>query len=358
MSARQSGFVHVSVTGRRLLATAAVPVVALTLTACGGGGDAGSSSESGTTEVNIGKAVDTIGFTTVDVADAKGYFDDQGVKATTQVLGGSATAFAALQSGDVQFVTASSTALLNARSTGVPLTAVAGLDYGVSLQLIASNDWIKEHDLSPDQPLDTVMKGLKGAALGVISTTDEAYYNYLRQASGLDKEDFTYISLDSQQAALAAMEHGQINAFLLSPPSTFFAQDQGNGTIVGTLHDVPELSEMAYDILVTTEDYAKSNPDVVESVATAMAKADNVMANDPESVLDVETEHYPTMNEDVLLQSLQYVTFTPDGKMTEEQWNAAKEVAGQIGIKASSVDVSPEGGAWTNDFIKTEELSK
>jgi NitT/TauT family transport system substrate-binding protein len=346
-----------SVSGRRLLSTSVVVVVAFVLAACGSGSDSGSSSESGTPEVTIGKAVDTIGFTTVEVAQAEGYFKEQGVSVKKQVLGGSSTAFAALQSGDIQFVTASSTALLNARASGVPLMAVAGLDYGVSMQLLASNDWIEAHDLSPDQPLETVMKGLEGAALGVISTTVEVYYDYLMQAADVDPEGFTYISLDGVSAALAALEHNQIDAFLLSPPSTFFAQEQGSGTIIASLSSVPELREMTYDILVVTSDYAEENPDVVESVATAMAMANNVMANDPESVLHVEKEHYPKMAEDVLLQSLKYVTFTPDGKMSEEGWEAAKQVAEQLGIDVSSVDVSPSGGVWTNDFISTEGLS-
>jgi NitT/TauT family transport system substrate-binding protein len=347
---------------RWLTAVTAALAMGVVLTACGGDGsnvDSASGANKPPTPVIIGKAVDTIGFTAVNVAQEMGYFAKEGVSVKEELLGGSSTAFAALQSGSVQFVTASSTALLSAKAKGVPLEAVASLDYGVSLQLIASNSWIKSHHLSADQPLNTVMKGLVGATLGVVSTTDLTYNHYLMQAAGVDPNQFKYITLKTQAAALAALQHDQINAFLLSPPNSYLAQAQGSARIIATLHSVPLLSKMAYDILVVDSGYAKSHPDVVRSVATAMAMADNVMAKDPNSIMSVEKAHYPSISQDSLLQSLKYVTFAPDGKFTQEGWQAAKDVATQTGVSgAEDVDISPNGGTWSNDFIKTADLSR
>jgi NitT/TauT family transport system substrate-binding protein len=339
---------------RKVPALAAAVAVGAVLTACGGPGNAAADGPGqGGTQVTIGKAVDTIGFTTVDVAQSKGYFAKEGVSTKEELLGGSSTAFAALQSGSVQFVTASSTALLSAKAKGVPLEAVASLDYGVSLQLIASDNWIKAHHLSAGQPLDTVMRGLAGATLGIISTTDLTYNHFLMKAAGVDQGRFKTITIKTQSAALAALQHGQIDAFLLSPPNSFLAQAQGGARIIASLHSVPLLSKMTYDVLVVDSDYAKSHPDVVKSVATAMAMADNVMAKDPNSVLAVEKRHYPAMSDQVLLQSLKYVTFAPDGRMAQDGWRNARDEAAQTGVAGvSSVDVSPTGGAWTNEYLK------
>jgi ABC-type nitrate/sulfonate/bicarbonate transport system substrate-binding protein len=345
---------------RGLPALAVVVAVGTLLTACGGtnnAADAGSGNAK-TTQVTIGKAVDTIGFTTVDVAQSKGYLAKEGVSAKDELLGGSSTAFAALQSGSVQFVTASSTALLNAKAKGLPIEAVASLDYGVSLQLIASNSWIKAHHLSAQQPLNTVMRGLSGATLGVVSTTDLTYNHYLMRQAGVDQNKFKTISIKTQSAALAALQHGEIDAFLLSPPNSFLSQAQGGAQIIASLHSVPLLSKMAYDVLVVDSAYAKSHPDVVKSVATGMSMADNVMAKDPNSVLAVEKKHYPAMSDQVLLQSLKYVTFAPDGKMTQEGWQDARDESAQTDVAGvSSVGISPTSGTWTNDFIKTGDLA-
>jgi ABC-type nitrate/sulfonate/bicarbonate transport system substrate-binding protein len=356
---------------RRLPAVLACAAVAIVVTACssggggqaaaGGGGQAaaGGSSGGGTTSVTIGKAVDTIGFTAVDVAKAKGYFAQEGIKVTEDLLDGSSTAFAALQSGSVNFVTASSTALLSAKAKGVPLEAVASMDYGVSLQLLVADKWMKSHDLSPGQPLNTVMKKMVGAKLGVISTTDLTYDHYLEQQAGVDPNKLTYIHIGSQSAALAGLKYGEIDAFLLSPPSGYFAQSQGGATVVATLHQVPELANMAYDILVVDSDWAKSHASEVSAVATAIAMADNAMKNSPQSVLGTEKQHYPQMSDSVLLESLKYVTFAPDGLFTGQMWqDALSEYKGTEGDNApSGVNVSENGGTWTNQYIKKSALS-
>lgn len=351
-----------------LLACAAAAVV---VTACSSSGSSGSpgggggtattsgSSSAGTTSVTIGKAVDTIGFTTVDVAKANGYFAKEGINATEDLLSGSSTAFAALQSGSVNFVTASSTALLNARAKGVPIEAVASMDYGVSLQLLVSNSWMKSHGMSADQPLDTVMKKMVGAKLGVISTTDLTYDHYLEQQAGVDPNKLTYIQIGSQSAALAGLKYGEIDAFLLSPPSGYFAQSQGGATVAATLHQVPELANMAYDVLVVDTNWAKSHASEVSAVATAIAMADNAMRSNPQSVLDTEKQHYPQMGDSVLLDSLKYVTFAPNGLFTAQMWqDALSEYKGTGGNNdPAGINIAANGGVWTNQYINTSALS-
>jgi NitT/TauT family transport system substrate-binding protein len=344
---------------RRLRTLVAGLVIMALATACAslsGGGP--SAAPNGKTQVTIGKAVDTVGFTTVDVAQDKGYFSHEGVTAKQELLGGSSTAFAALQSGSVQFVTASSTALLTARTKNVPLEAVTSLDYGVSLQLAASKTWIKAHHLSPQQPLNTVMKGLVGSTLGVVSTTDLTYYHYLMKQAGVQPSQFKTVTIKTQSAALAAMQHGQVDAILLSPPNSYFAQAQGQAEVIATLHSVPALKTMTYDILVVASSYAKAHPDVVKKVATAMARADNTMAKDPQSVLDVEHKHYPQMSNDVLLQSLKYVTFAPDGLMTADGWREVNEEAQVSGVPdTSSVNLKENQGTWSNNYIVKSRLN-
>ena len=347
---------------RRVAAALACAVAALGLAACGSGlggsqpasaGPAGGNASGGSLgTVSIGKAVDTIGFTTVDVAMAKGYLAKEGIKATSTLLSGSSTAFAALQSGSVNFVTASSTALIAAKAKGLPLEAVASLDYGVSLQLLVADKWSKAHGLAPGQPLNTVMNKLVGAKLGVLSTTDLTYDHYLEQQAGVDQGKFTYVKIGSQSAALAAIKFGEIDAFLLSPPSTYYAQSQGGATITASLHQVPELANMAYDILVVDSNWAKSHAAEVKAVATAIAMADDTMRTDPQSVLEVEKEHYPTMSQSVLLSSLKAVTFAPDGQFTADQWSKAlSEYKDTTKADVSGVDVSDSRGVWTNQYL-------
>lgn len=344
-------------TASKLVLAGAAAVVAA-LSACSANAGAGPGGSGGSPgSVAIGKAVDTIGFTTVDVAKAKGYFAKEGLSVNEELLSGSSTAFAALESGSINFVTASSTALLAAREKGLPLEAVASLDYGVSLQLLVSDKWIKAHGMSPGQPLATVMRKLQGAKLGVLSTTDQTYDQYLAQQAGVSSGKFSYVKIDSQSAALAAVKFGGIDAFLLSPPSTYYAQSQNGAEVVASLHEVPTLANMAYDILVVDSNWAKSHASEVSKVATAMAMADNTMKTNPQSVMDAEKQHYPSMPSSVLLESLQHVTFAPDGQFTQAMWQAALAEYNQTENNAAAgVGVSATSGTWTNQYILKSRL--
>jgi ABC-type nitrate/sulfonate/bicarbonate transport system substrate-binding protein len=344
---------------RRLPIVLACAAAVATLAACGpNSGAAPGKGGGGGGNITIGKAVDTIGFTTVDVAKAKGYFAKEGLNVNEDLLSGSSTAFAALESGSVNFVTASSTALLSAKEKGLPLEAVASLDYGVSLQLLVSDKWIKSHGLSPSLPLTTVMKKMVGAKLGVISTTDLTYDHYLEEQAGVSSGKFTYINVDSQSAALAAVKYGEIDAFLLSPPSTYYAQSQGGAKVIASLHEVPTLANMAYDILVVDTNWAKSHASEVSAVATAMAMADNAMSSNPQSVIDAEKQHYPTMTSSVLLDSLQHVTFASNGLFTQSMWQEAlNEFNHTENDSAAHISVSATSGIWTNQYIQKSKMS-
>jgi hypothetical protein len=88
-----------------------------------------------------------------------------------------------------------------------------------------------------------------------------------------------------------------------------------------------------------------------------MAMADNTVKSNPQSVLGIETQHYPKMNGPALLDSLKYVTFTQDGLFTQDMWQKALSEFSQTEHNKSSIDISKNGGVWTNQYIKQSDLS-
>lgn len=319
------------------------------------GASATSSPPAASASVTIGKAVDTIGFTTVDVALAKGYYAAGGVKAKYVLLHGSSAAFGALVSNSVQFVTASSTALMLARQQGLPLESVASLDYGVPLEALVSNSWIAAHHLSTSQPLTQRIKGMAGAKIAWISQTDKSFWALLFKQAGMSSSAATFVHVSSGTAELAAFKHGEVDAFMISPPTANFAQSQGGSTILATLKQVPQTKDMAYDIVVVDTNYAKAHPSVVKAVATGFAKADNLMQSDPSAVLPIEEKHFKTYTASVLSGSLKFVSFSHNGLQTQTMWNDAEAVNSETGELKSSVPVT-EGTAWTNQYIDTAAL--
>jgi NitT/TauT family transport system substrate-binding protein len=339
---------------RRTTALIGCVMVAAAATACSR--TANADSAAGTPTVIIGKAVDTIGFSAVDVAIAKGYFKDAGVNVQTKLLQGSSQTNAALQGGSIQFGTLSSTALLLAVSQGVKLQAVTSLDYGVSVQFVVSKDWEAKHHIAPDQPLKQRMEGLQGASDAAISSTGVQFLKLLLTQQGVDPSSVKYVTVGSDAAGAAALGHGTLQIFVGSPPSTYFIARQANADILASASEVQEWRSMAYDLVVTTPSFAQKNPKTATAVATAVARAENLMRTNPQAVLDLEAKHFPSYSRDDLLKSLQVVQWSPDGLFTPEMWTDALDVTKQQGSLKSDVDVA-ENTVWTNTYIDKAALA-
>jgi NitT/TauT family transport system substrate-binding protein len=317
---------------------------------------ANSDRAGGVPTVIIGKAVDTIGFSAVDVASAEGYFKDAGVKVETKLLSGSSQTNAALQGGSIQFGTLSSTALLLAASQGVKLQAITSLDYGVSVQFVVSKSWEQAHNINPTQPLKQRMQGLQGAKDAAISSTGVQFLKLLLTQQGVDPNSLKYVTVGSDAAGAEALGHGTLQIFVGSPPSTYFIARQADADVLASASEVQNWREMAYDLLVTTPDYATKNPKTSTAVATALARAENLMKTNPQAVLDLEAKHFPSYSRDDLLKSLQVVQWTPNGLFTQAMWDDALAVTKQTGQLKQDVDVS-ENSVWSNKYIDTSKLA-
>jgi NitT/TauT family transport system substrate-binding protein len=329
-------------------------IAGLGLTACGN--SAAGASGGKTPTVTIGKAVDTIGFSTVDVAQAMGYFKDAGVNVKTTLLQGSSQATAALQGGSIQFATLSSTALLLAASQGVKLQAVTSLDHGVSVQIVATKDWAAQHGITSTAPLAQRLKGLEGAKDAAISSTGTSVLKLMMEQNGADSSKVDFVTVGSDAAGSAALGHGTLQVFVGSPPSTYYMADNADSQIVANATEVPSMKDMAYDILITDPSWASKNAKTATAVATALSRAENLMATDPDKVIALEQKHFPSYSKDELMQSLKQVQWTTNGTFTQPMWDDAVKVSQQMGQLKGPVDTQ-ENGLWTNKYIDTSKTA-
>lgn len=341
--------------GRRRCAAALASALVLAGSALAGCGASASGSDGSTPTVTIGKAVDTIGFSAVDVAQAMGYFKDAGVNVKTELLQGSSQATAALQGGSIQFATLSSTALLLASSQGVKLQAITSLDHGVSVQIVVGDQWAKEHNITPTESLQQRMQGLAGAKDAAISSTGTSVLKLMMQQNGGDPNSIDYVTVGSDAAGAAALGHGTLQVFVGSPPSTYYMARSASSTILASASEVPDLKQMAYDILIANPSWAQAHSDEATAVATALARAENLMATDPEKVLALEEQHFPMYSKDDLMQSLKNVQWTTNGTFTQPMWDDAVKASQQMGQLSGSVDATQDG-LWTNKYIDTAKL--
>jgi hypothetical protein len=91
-------------------------------------------------------------------------------------------------------------------------------------------------------------------------------------------------------------------------------------------------------------------------VATALSRAENLMATDPGKVIALEQKHFPSYSKDELMQSLKQVQWTTNGTFTQPMWDDAVKVSQQMGQLKGAVDTQ-ENGLWTNKYIDTAKTA-
>lgn len=338
-------------------------VVATVLAACGS--STSSSSSSATTaakgsssasssapiSITLAKAINTEPFSTANVAQNLGYFKSAGLKVKIETVAGSSVANAALQSGSVQFVLASSAALLLATGKGIPLVSVGGIDKGDGVQLIVSNSWMKAHNLTTSEPLKTRIKGLVGSKAATLSTSDKSVMNDFLAYAGLPVTSVDDVSVSSATAQLAAVQHNLAQEFIASPPNSSLAVAGGYGTVLANAKELPYLSDEAYDILITTPAYAKAHPEVVKAMVGAMKKALSQMTQLTPDAVKAVNSVYPTLTPAVIKASLKSIAFTPSMQQSQIGWTDALTFAKKTNLVKSGENISvAEGGVWTNKF--------
>lgn len=306
--------------------------------------------------VVIGKAVDTIPFTVVDVAIAQHFFEKNGVNVKAELVRGSSEANAAMVGGSLQFACEAANPLMLARQAGVPLIAIDAIDRGVTLQLVVSTKWLQAHPVAAGASLQGKMAALNGAVFGEISTTDISYFHLLRAQAGLPIDTgYRVEQIGTQAAIAAAMQKGLVDVTLQSPPSSMKMVEDGSAQILVDRNDVGNWDNTAYDIMVTTSTYAKAHPDTTKAVAMAIAEGLNFMRAHPDQTLAIEQQHFASLSPGVLEKSLKFIPFAPNGLQSQAGWDNAVTLAQGAGV-IKGITSAPEGTYWTNEYIDAAKL--
>jgi NitT/TauT family transport system substrate-binding protein len=310
-------------------------------------GKAAAPSSLGT--VTVGKAGNTLGATLIDLAKAKGFFAQRGIKVKDAVLHGSTSVIAALNGGSVQFGFIAASPLLLARQKGFKVITVAEATHGTPLQLVASKSLVTKNGLTASSPLKQRVEALNGGVMGNSGPTDEGAFKLLFKTVGVSPK-VRFVHIAGQSEALAAMKNGELQAFFQSPPSSVEAVASGIAVDLVRGDEVPGWSNPVFQILVASAPWAQAHPAQARAVASAVGEAAGFMVAHPNQALAFEEHYFPTLKPQVLKASLAIMHFTPGGTMTAAQWAAARNIAVGEGFLPASVKVA-EGTDWTNQYL-------
>lgn len=308
-------------------------------------------------KVTLLQGFNSMSFTPIYVARARGFFEAEGVDVDVQIVTGSSIAFKGAVAGQAQFAAMGATELITAADKGLDrMVAVAAVNRAVTVSVAVRKDVAEAKQLSPAAPVKERIAALRGLTLasGSPGGAIHTIVMYMLKQGGLDpKTDTTVLAMGGTAPMLAALRARHIDAIAISPPAPETAAAEGLGVLLISLSrgDMPELGTIAYDALVTSREYAEKNPAVVRKVVRAIGRASNFVLDNPAETRDIMLKAFDKTEPAVMAAVIDNIrsAFARDARFSEEMWRNAVHINVEAGKIARPLDTR-EGVLWTNAY--------
>ncbi|MGH8936391.1 MAG: ABC transporter substrate-binding protein [Acidimicrobiia bacterium] len=291
------------------------------------------------------------------VARDDGIFAEEGLEVEIVELESGLESVAAVVSGNAQYGDIGFDDLVALAQEGEEsLVMLHNLVQRVTLTLVMRSEVAEDRGVSRESPLEERFAALEGLTLGVTSpgaATDNYMRYYLRQA-GLDPDrDANIVAIGGGAALLAALEEGQIDAYHLSPPTPFVAENEGFGVILinGPEGDVPEFADFVYTGFAGNRTWAEDNPEAAQAFSRALRRAMEKVAAEPDAVAEQILDDLAATDVEIVRETL--VALVPALSETGcfAQEAVADSLTTMLEAGITSAESSPEEGAlWTNAY--------
>lgn len=338
-----------------LLATAAVATAALVLTGCAGQPEPGTPGDNGElTKVVFVEGLDVFPYEVVSLGIEKGFFADRGIDA--EIIG-TENEVQAIASNSAQFAIGGTVAILSARAAGIDVITMFATMDGLGMNTTFSNALIEKHGLTIDMPINDRVAALKGETIGLTGPLgdDESFFRYFLTAAGLDPDnDVSFAYIGGTADRVAAMEAGEIAAYMSSIPSAELGEFRGVGKrmIIPSQEDIPALKGIPYSGVHVMAEYAKANPEIVEAVGHALSDAANFMRDNHAETIEFIQSVYPEYDSQIVNQGMEAIfpAVPENGRMVLQGWQNLAAVSVAAGVLDEMPDVTEEV-AWTNKYL-------
>lgn len=252
--------------------------LALALTGCAGGVTSTQSPVIGLTYIP------NVQFSPFYVAQTDGAFAAAKVNPTLRHHGTSESLFTALVAGQEQFVVAGGDEMMEARSQGLDLVAVASYYHQYPAEVMV-----------PKNSSITSLAGLRGATIGIPSKSGETWFALLvaLQTAGLTQADVKIEEISYTQ--IPALTRGNVDA-AVGFSNSDAVQAALSGLPIRTFPVAHGTVPLVSSSLITTRQYAQQHPDVVKGVVAGMMAGVSSVVKDPANAMKVSVHYIPDLN--------------------------------------------------------------
>lgn len=261
---------------------AAVGLLVLALTACGGGTPSAAPSERSddpeAAEITIG-LLPIVDVAPVHLAIERGLFAAEGLTVTIETVQGGAAAIPALVGGDLDMAYGNWVSFLLANQEGISLRAIA--------DGVAAAPGFTEFLALPASGLEGDPAGMAGAvvALNTLNNIGELALRATLASAGIDPDDVQMTEIPFPDMT-AVLERGDVDVIWASEPVPTIAKSSLDAVVVADSF-VGEMDAFPVAGYQATAEFVEANPNTVAAFQRAMAAAVALIEADPSIVEEI-----------------------------------------------------------------------
>lgn len=297
-------------TVRRATAALSAACLVSALAACGGGADDAGGEGDGPREVTVG-ALPILDVAAMHLGIQEGLFEAEGLELNVENAQGGAAIIPAVLQGDTEIGFSNVTSLLIAQSRGLPVEIIAPASASTGEPGKDFAAVVVPEDSDIESAAD-----LAGAtvAINTLNNISDTVIRETVRADGGDAEAVEFVEMAFPDMP-AALESGNVDAVFVVEPFLSITRNAGARPVTWPYAEAVDDLEVA--VFFTSEQTAKSDPELIDSFTSAMVASQELASSDEEKLRAIPTAY--TEIDEALLADLTFPRFTSEVSETSAQ---------------------------------------
>jgi NitT/TauT family transport system substrate-binding protein len=323
---------------KRVAAVAAALTITGLVAGCSGQGEQPAPDPDDPIEITVG-TLPAGDYAPLWIAQDQGFFEEEGLEVTIEIIAGGAVGVTQLVSGELDFSSATWANVLSAVSQGLELQVVReGTD--------SSKEGINGIIALEGSGIESV-EDLRGKTVSVntLQSATELQVRDCFDTAGLGPDDYELVEVPFPEVA-AAVSQGRIAAGLVPEPFVTIAKGEGIVPILfpSVCNEDQEKSPLIN--WVTSSRFASENPEAVAAFVRALDKATELALDDPEVVTEI-LPTFTTLTPE-LAAAITQPSFVRDGTPNLEGAELTMDLMLEWGLLEEPLDDLSQY-AWTGE---------
>ena len=264
------------------------------------------------TSITLVQSSLSFNFVPLYVAQARGYFAEEGLKVNVVLAGGGPKAMTALLGGGGQFAASVLLDGMMAHRKGLDdVRAFATLSYFFN-RMVVRADVAKARGLDLNKPLAERVLLMKGMKLAITTPggSSDMTIRYLAMTNGLSPDrDFQIVPLGGMSSQIAGLRAGQADGCACLPGVDILTKQQGLTVDLVKPGELTELDGVTYGTLYGLASYNKAHPEVARAMARALVRTTILIADNPDAARAASRSFFKEMDEQTFMTS--WSTYLP-----------------------------------------------